>query len=125
MASQFDLIQKKILIRQDKIFRGSFVQLASMTVSNSPVDKGLFKSSWVFATGSPSNEVAESRKDSLGAIRAGVNDFKIGMSGFLTNAQPYALKLEFGHSDQAPNGMVRKYAAQWQQINNKVTRAIK
>ena len=123
MASQFDMIQRQILERQDKIFRGAFIQMSSMTVNNSPVDKGSFKASWVFATGSPINDVKDSG-DSLSAIKTSVSDFKIGQTGYMTNAQPYAIKLEFGSSAQAPNGMVRKYAAQWQQINDKIARAI-
>lgn len=124
--SQFDLINKAIKERQSKIFRGSFVMLTQMTTSQSPVDTGMFKASWMFGVGAPIDEVAKSTsRNPLGVVNAEIKNFKIGMSAFMTNALPYAIALEFGHSAQSPNGIVRKYAAQWQQINDKVARAIK
>ena len=125
MASQFDKINAKIRDRQDRIFRGSFVQLTQMTTSNTPVNKGPLKASWVFGIGSPVDDVRPAGFDALGAVRAEIKNFKIGMSAFMTNAQPYAIPIEFGSSLQAPNGVVRKYAAQWAAINNKVARSIK
>ena len=125
MASQFDKINAKIRDRQDRIFRGSFVQLTQMTTSNTPVDKGPLKASWVFGVGSPVDNIRPSGFDALGAVRAEIKSFKIGMSAFMTNAQPYAIPIEFGSSLQSPNGIVRKYAAQWAQINEKVARSIK
>lgn len=123
--SQFDVINLALKERQSKIFRGSFVMLTQMTTSNTPVDKGSLKASWVFGVGAPVDEVRPSGFDALGAVRAEIKGFKIGMSAFMTNAQLYAIPIEFGSSQQAPNGLVRKYAAQWQQINDKVARAIK
>ena len=128
MASQFDMIQRQILERQDKIFRGAFIQLSSMTVNNWPVDTGYSKASWIFATGAPSNKVAtdfDKSSNPMDSIKSEVRDFKIGQAGYMTNATAHAVPLEFGHSAQAPNGAVRKYAAQWQQINDKMARAIR
>ena len=128
MASQFDMIQRQILERQDKIFRGAFIQLTSMTVNNWPFKTGYSKASWIFATGAPSSQVAtdfDKNSNPLDSIKAEVSDFKIGQTGYMTNATPHAVPLEFGWSAQAPNGAVRKYAAQWQQINDKIARAIR
>ncbi|MCW7764309.1 hypothetical protein [Photorhabdus luminescens] len=37
-----------------------------------------------------------------------IDQFKVGMKAiYFTNNRPYAYKLEFGHSSQAPNGMIR------------------
>lgn len=46
----------------------------------------------------------------LAAYRAGVNSI------WLTNTVPYAVPLEYGHSSQAPAGMVRVTAAEFQQF---------
>ena len=124
MASQFDMIQKQILERQDKIFRGSIIQLSTMIVNNTPVDEGALKASFIFSIGSPSSEVRESG-DSIESIKISLNDFKIGQTGYMTNAQEHAIPNEFGWSAQAPNGMVRKNVAKWASINEKVTRAIR
>lgn len=126
MASQFDKINAKIRDRQDRIFRGSFVQLTQMTFSNSPKRDGFFQASWMAGIGAPIDEVSSSpSRNPVGTVSAEIKNFKIGMSAYLTNAQPYALFLEFGGSDQAKFGIVRKYAAQWSQINEKVARSIK
>ena len=45
-----------------------------------------------------------------------IKDMKIGDTFRLTNALPYARRVEFGWSSQAPQGMVRLSVAETQQI---------
>ncbi|MNT90915.1 hypothetical protein D3C72_2319290 [compost metagenome] len=45
-----------------------------------------------------------------------MSDFTVGQMAYLINNLPYAIPLEFGHSNQAPNGMVRVTIARFQQI---------
>jgi len=49
--------------------------------------------------------------------------FKVGQVFYYTNSMPYALKLEYGHSDQAPGGIVRLTARRWNKIVNEQIRA--
>lgn len=49
-----------------------------------------------------------------------IGQFKVGMKSiYFSNIVPYAYRLEMGHSQQAPNGMVRITAQQFQQFFNR------
>ncbi|ULR87393.1 hypothetical protein [Comamonas sp. B21-038] len=69
---------------------------------------GRFKSNWQVGLGSMNESVdSEPRSDALGRAKVVLEGFKPGQTIFLTNNLPYAKKLEYGHSKQAPGGMVR------------------
>lgn len=81
---------------------------------------GRFRGNWMFGVGSPDNSTTEeidpSGKTSSARIRDGVIEFSPGDVCYITNSLPYAIPLEFGHSSQAPGGMVRVTIARFQQI---------
>lgn len=69
---------------------------------------GRFKSNWQVGLGSMNASAdSEPRSDALGRARVVLGGFKPGQTIFLTNNLPYAKKLEYGHSKQAPAGIVR------------------
>ena len=45
-----------------------------------------------------------------------MSDFTPGQMAYIINNLPYAIPLEFGHSTQAPGGMVRVTVARFQRI---------
>lgn len=113
----------------EKIARGSFIASAQSVIFKSPVDKGIFKNNWFtdvngvsYKTTSKADKGATSRINEAIGISATVN---IGDQISIANNLPYAVPLEYGSSEQAPNGMVRLTAAQWPQTVDKVTRALK
>jgi hypothetical protein len=81
---------------------------------------GRFRGNWMFSIGSPDNttteEVDPSGRKSTARIVDGAIEFKAGDTAYITNSLPYAIHLEFGHSQQAPGGMVRITVARFQQI---------
>ena len=81
---------------------------------------GRFRGNWMFSIGSPDNtttdEVDPSGRKSTARIVDGAIEFKAGDTAHITNSLPYAIPLEFGHSQQAPGGMVRITVARFQQI---------
>ncbi|MBD1554709.1 hypothetical protein [Pseudomonas typographi] len=81
---------------------------------------GRFRNNWMFGIGSPDDstteEVDSSGNKSRARISEGVIEFQAGEVAYITNSLPYAIPLEFGHSTQAPNGMVRVTVARFQQI---------
>jgi hypothetical protein len=81
---------------------------------------GRFRGNWMFSIGSPDNttteEVDPSGRKSTARIVDGAIEFKAGDKAYITNSLPYAIELEFGHSHQAPGGMVRITVARFQQI---------
>lgn len=81
---------------------------------------GRFRANWNFSIGSVDNSF-RIHPDPTGAgatarLVAGAIEFKAGQTAFIVNNLPYAIPLEFGHSTQAPGGMVRVTVARFQQI---------
>jgi hypothetical protein len=74
----------------DQVFNDSVSTLYTSIVQMSPVDTGRFKSSWNLTINS---------KEAI-----------------ISNPVPYGEYLEFGHSQQAPNGMVRINCQKWDEI---------
>lgn len=81
---------------------------------------GRFRGNWMFSIGAPdgttTEEVDPSGAKSTARIVAGALEFKAGDTCYITNSLGYAIPLEFGHSTQAPGGMVRITVARFQQI---------
>jgi len=80
---------------------------------------GRFRGNWQFAPDSPpsgeTGAVDPSGQATLTTLQATVDSgMKFGITGYLANNVPYATSLEFGHSTQAPNGMVRIAVLRWQ-----------
>lgn len=83
---------------------------------------GHFRGNWQL--GVDSRPVAEIRRidptgaETQAAIRAEVPDEAAGRIYFLANNTPYSLRIEEGHSRQAPQGIVALTAIMFQQIVN-------
>lgn len=81
---------------------------------------GRFRGNWMFSIGAPDNATSDetdpSGRKSTARIVAGAIEFKAGDIAYITNSLSYAIPLEFGHSKQAPGGMVRITVARFQQI---------
>lgn len=81
---------------------------------------GRFRGNWMFSIGSPdtttTEEVDPTGAKSTARIIEGSIEFKAGDTCYITNSLGYAIPLEFGHSTQAPGGMVRITVARFQQI---------
>lgn len=80
-------------------------KLFSDVINESPVDSGQFKAAWVASFGVPSTSTPPISNDSLAQLNQITEEQGVD---FLANNLPYAMRLEFGYSDQAPNGMVRR-----------------
>lgn len=90
-------------------------ELGREVVELSPVDTGFFRSSWVGSIGTPNTTETGGGSD-FTAILSG----KAGDTLFINNNVPYARRLEYGYSNQAPNGMVRITLAKANQIAQNV-----
>lgn len=81
---------------------------------------GRFRGNWMFSIGSPDtstvDQVDPGGSRSMARIVNGALQFNAGETAYITNSQPYAIPLEYGHSTQAPNGMVRITLANFQKI---------
>lgn len=110
----------------EQVVRKVGLDIAESLVDKSPVDTGRFKANWNCAFGridpltTPSTDKGGERTKNR--IRIQLNGWQGGDTIFLTNSLPYAIPLEYGHSKQAPLGMVRLTATQFQTFIDKAVR---
>lgn len=117
-----DAIKEEIIQKQNRII----LKLFSAFVMDSPVDKGSFRGSWFVSYGSPNLELKydapENGISKSEATRMSIDRMVGFLGGFnsgtlwITNNQPYAQRLEYGWSKQAPQGFVRRNVARFNQI---------
>lgn len=92
MANQWQMFKNKTTKKLVKLAQNTTKTIGKEIIRRSPVDTGLFKSSWVTAIGGP--------VESLGTTGAGLlpiaNTLGLGQTIFFTNDLPYAIRLEFG-----------------------------
>jgi len=94
----------------DKAHRMAVVLVAQGTVLNSPVDTGRFRSNWQFGQAVPQGtleSVDKSGAATIARMAGQVTSVKAGGEVWIVNNLPYAGRLEYGYSQQAPSGMVR------------------
>lgn len=127
--SQWQKMKQRVVVRSEKIARGSFIATTQSVIFMSPADTGMFKNNWFTEVNDTSSEATtDTDKSGSKKIQAGIRisaSLKIGDSISLVNNLPYAAPLEYGYSAQAPGGMIRVTAAQWPLIVAQVTRSIK
>jgi len=87
---------------------------------------GRFRGNWQFSIGSPVEGVLDqidaSGSVTLAKLKLQVEQLSIGETAYIVNNLPYAIPLEYGHSKQAPSGMVRITLARFQQIVDEAIR---
>lgn len=102
----------------DEATRRATVLLAQGVVLKSPVDTGRFRGNWMFGSGAVPRGVSEvvdaSGQATLARLIALIGKSSAGGVTYLSNNLPYAVRLENGWSDQAPQGMVRLTSMEFQ-----------
>lgn len=129
MANQWDKIAIRNINRMTATAQKSFVAASQSVVLKSPVDKGTFKNNWFTEINTITTKTTTDTDKSGGARLKEAKDkslkIKIGDSLSFANNLPYAVPLEYGHSLQAPAGMVRITAANWGGIVSQVVKSVK
>jgi hypothetical protein len=93
--------------------RAILLDLTRLIIKASPVDTGRFRGNWQASFGSPKGgKLQRKDKSKDGANTADLADkvianIEMGQTFYLTNNLPYARRLEYGYSKQAPSGMLR------------------
>ncbi|SER54947.1 hypothetical protein [Pseudomonas soli] len=89
---------------------------------------GRFRSNWQLTAGTPASgeiDEVESAGATITKLVAAAGDLTLGEVAYIVNNLPYAIPLEYGHSTQAPAGMVRVTIADFQNIVNRIIEARK
>jgi hypothetical protein len=106
--------------REDLAVRKIAMEIFRRVVMRSPVDTGRFRGNWQAEINAPAaGQLAATDKGggaTLAKIQAVVEQATVGMHIFLANNLPYARRLEYGWSKQAPAGMVRITVQEFQTI---------
>jgi hypothetical protein len=107
----------------DLVVRKIALDMFRRVIIKSPVDTGRFKSNWQVAIGSiPAGTLELNDKTgaaTISKVTAATLGFKAGEVIYLVNNLAYARALEYGHSKQAPAGMVRVTIAEYNAVANK------
>jgi hypothetical protein len=81
---------------------------------------GRFRGNWQFSIYTPADGVLDqidpSGNVSVAVLMAQVQSLTIGQTAYIVNNLPYGIPLEYGHSKQAPHGMIRVTLSHFQQI---------
>lgn len=113
----------------EKVMRQVSIKLFSAIIKATPVDTGRARNNW-FASGSnPSQETttygAPQGTATIQRATAVINTATDWHEFTLTNNLPYIQRLEYGWSQQAPQGMVRTNISRFQQLINEEANKVK
>ena len=104
----------------DASLREVVIELGNSLIRMSPVDTGRFRGNWQFSVDTPAGgtltDLDPTGTETSARLAGDSILFKAGETAYIVNNLPYAIPLEYGHSDQAPGGMVRVTLARFQQI---------
>lgn len=107
----------------DLVVRKVALDMFRNVIVKSPVDTGRFKGNWQVAIGSIPAGTLEiddvAGTATIAKVTAVVLGLKAGEIIYLVNNLEYARPLEYGHSKQAPGGMVRLTIEQFNASVNK------
>ena len=113
MSFSTDLDKAKLNLAgyAEEMVRGTLFSLASRIIKESPVDTGRFRGNWQASINSPQKaklqRLDKSGTAAIGDMSSVVMSMKMGQTFYLTNNLPYARRLEYGYSKQAPSGFLR------------------
>ena len=107
----FQRLLAKVGDRAEKTVRVFALQIGTELIRRSPVDTGRFRGNWQIGFNNIEYST-DSANDQSGGIAmdrllARLASWKAGQTINITNSLPYAQRLEYGWSQQAPQGMVR------------------
>lgn len=107
----------------DLVVRKIALEMFHRVIVKSPVDTGRFKGNWQVAIGSIPAGMLELNDKSgtatISRVTAATLALKAGDLIYLVNNLEYARALEYGHSKQAPAGMVRLTLSEFQGVVNR------
>lgn len=106
-----ELFAKKTNTNMITVVREFALAMGTSLIYKSPVDTGRFRGNWMWGLSVP-NTRTDGPNDKSGGLAldrmiSGAKNMALGQQVFITNSLPYAQRLEYGWSKQAPAGMVR------------------
>lgn len=116
----FQQFTDQTLAKLELLVRKVSIDAFSEVILMSPVDTGRFRGNWQVGIGNVPNGTLEiddkTGTATVSKATAVAQGVQLGQVITLVNNLPYAERLEYGYSSQAPGGMVRLTAQRWQPI---------
>ncbi len=113
----------------EKVMRQVSIKLFSAIIKASPVDTGRFRMNWMASGGTPAAGTTDATDKSGNIAIGNATSFVLKAANWheftLTNNLPYAQRLEYGWSQQAPAGVVRTNVSRFQQLINEEANKVK
>lgn len=113
----------------EKVMRQVSIKLFSAIIKASPVDTGRFRMNWMASGGTPAAGTTDATDKSGNTAIGNATSFVLKAANWheftLTNNLPYAQRLEYGWSQQAPAGVVRTNVSRFQQLINEEANKVK
>lgn len=120
LADDLKKFASKSINKTEQVVQGSLLTVGGRMIKDSPVLDGFFRNSWQSSWGAIDGNTRPENKsgaESTGDLTQTLTVIELGTEMFFTNSMPYADKLEYdGHSQQAPNGVVRVNLLDWDQV---------
>lgn len=127
-ALQLQQFRDETLETMDEVFRRVMIEIGTTVIRLSPVDTGRFRGNWQFTIDAPSSASLDSYDpeghETIAQLVAEAQHLSYGQTAYLVNNLIYAIPLEYGHSGQAPAGMVRITLAGFQQMVDQAVREV-
>ncbi|WP_338546874.1 HK97 gp10 family phage protein [Pseudomonas benzopyrenica] len=118
--ADLDQFRLQALAAIEQTIQDIVIQIGESLINLSPVDTGRFKGNWQFTIGSPADSsliTTDPEGDAtIAKLVAAVNALEPGQVAYIVNTLVYGIPLEYGHSQQAPLGMVRRTVAEFERI---------
>lgn len=119
-TAQFQQFADETMEKADSIFRDVVMQVGESIIRLTPVDKGDLRGAWRLSIDGYDTSVPETPDkdggDTIARMLAEVDSLTFGQAAYIQNNLQHAIPNEYGHSTQAPNGMVRITAARFASI---------
>lgn len=113
----------------EKVMRQVSIKLFFAIIKASPVDTGRFRMNWMASGGTPATGTTAATDKSGNIATGNATSFVLKATDWreftLTNNLPYAQRLEYGWSQQAPQGFVRVNVSRFQQLINEEANKVK
>lgn len=113
----------------EKVMRQVSIKLFSAIIKASPVDTGRFRMNWMASGSTPADGTTDATDKAGTTATSNAANFVLNAADWhtftLTNNLPYAQRLEYGWSQQAPQGFVRVNVSRFQQLLNEEASKVK
>ena len=110
----------------DNIIKESAYELFRDIILDTPVDTGALLGNWAATIGGAYSSFTgildKGGSQTVTSMKSVVESYKPGIPLYLTNTKPYAERIEYGYSSQAPIGMVRVNVLRFGDIIARVSR---